>query len=124
MMNAPELCSGGVKDATAILLCHGVAPRLEGDGGVMTQERPTRGFRERWSTLALVVAVMTAGTAWQSTAADPLTPPPTTGTATGTYRTGLAKAGLVSVESLGDAHLCFARNSLDGDDAAVRPWVH
>ena len=63
---------------------------------------------------------MTAGTAWQSAGADPLIPAPTTGTATGTYRTGLARAGLVSVESLGDAHLWIARNAvLDGaDDAA------
>ena len=65
--------------------------------------------RQGWRIAAVLVAVLAASIAWpgvgQVAQADPLTPPPTTGTATGSYRTGLAKAGLVKVTSLADAHL-------------------
>ena len=81
-------------------------------------DRSTRAFRAPWQSLALVVAVMTSGSAWQSAGADPLIPAPTTGTATGTYRTGLTRAGLVSVESLGDPHLWIGRESIAGGAAA------
>src|SRR5215468_4867059 len=51
------------------------------------------------------VALIASITVSQTVAADQLTPPPTTGTATGTYRTGLTKAGLVQLTSLGNVRL-------------------
>src|SRR6476661_10044080 len=68
-----------------------------------------RGAGQGWRIAAVLVGLLAASIAWpgvgQVAQADPLTPPPTTGTATGSYRTGLAKAGLVKVTSLADAHL-------------------
>src|SRR4051812_15033758 len=64
-------------------------------------------FRSPRPWLAAVAAVVAAVVLSQMTpaGADPLSPSPTTGTTTGSYRTGLATAGLVQVTSLAPAHV-------------------
>jgi hypothetical protein len=83
----------------------------------MVAERQTTRRRARWRVLALLAVVVTSATAWQGTGAnaqpeqdgaserDVAPSEEVAGTATGSYRPGLTRAGLVSVPELGDAHL-------------------
>src|SRR5438034_677343 len=77
-------------------------------------------MRQRASILAVLLAMVAGGllAVAPEANADPLTPPPTSGTATGSYRTGLARAGLVQLTSLGAAHVWLGvQDSGGGKDA-------
>ena len=69
------------------------------------QKLPRIQIRLLLALLALIAATATLGGMSGSAQADPLVPAPTTGTATGSYRTGLTRAGLVQVTSLTAAHV-------------------
>jgi hypothetical protein len=63
---------------------------------------------------AVSMAALVSGLTWQPQAsADPLDPLPTKDTATGQYRTGLARVGLVKLESLTNARVFLASGSGD-----------
>jgi hypothetical protein len=90
----------------------------------MVVGRRTRGGRARWRVLALVLAMVTAATAWQGVGVSDeaeqaaSASEPDTGTATGSFRPGLTRAGLVSVTELGDAHLWVGLTNGRDRDAA------
>jgi hypothetical protein len=69
--------------------------------------QPTPSRRERGALALVLAGLLLLGGALPAIA-DPLEPRPTTGTATGEYRSGLAEEGLVELTDLGDARLWFA----------------
>ncbi len=87
----------------------------------MHNRRPAVRARWRLGAVAVVIAGLVASIGWQGTGdraeADPIFEPPTSGTATGQFRTGLTRAGLVSLESIDDAHLWLGLDDEDDKNA-------
>lgn len=87
---------------------------------MMVRGRQTGRRHPPWRVLALAVALLTVSTACQAglppRPGEP-DPPAPSGTATGAFRPGLTRAGLVSVTELGDAHLWVGLQSGRDRDA-------